>query len=72
MCEICLKFTKRYQNDVTDIVPVSLLLAFNKFHLLFFVSIADLKDTNADWEDASLIQPYYDKYFHPLQMLQGS
>ena len=34
-CKICLKLTTKMQEDVIDVILVSLLLTLNKFHILF-------------------------------------
>ena len=50
MCEICPKLTKRHQNDVNDVVLVSLFLTLSRFHILLWCLIADFEQANTTWD----------------------
>ena len=44
-CEKCSKLIRKHQNDVSDVVPVFLLLTLNIFYT-FFLSIIEFEHVN--------------------------
>ena len=46
MYEIC---SKLHQSDIIEVVLVSLLLTFNRFHICSSVSFVDFEQVNAGW-----------------------
>ena len=49
MCEECSRLTKRHQNDVIDVVLLSLLLALNIFRTFCSVFV-DFEQVNVRWD----------------------
>ena len=52
MCKICSKLTIKQQNNVNDVVLVSLLLSLNRSHNCSGVSIFEFEHTNASWDNS--------------------
>ena len=66
MWEICLKLTTNIPEWLHCHCFSVLIINFEQILHKSDVSIVDLEDVDVD-----CIQPHYDKYFHPRQILQS-